>query len=39
MRIYSTSKIAKIVKVHPNTVILYEKWRYIESVKRKANGY
>ena len=39
MKNYSTSEIAKIIKVHTNTVILYEKWGYIEPVKRKANGY
>lgn len=39
MRTYTTSEIAKIIKVHPNTVMLYEKWGYISSVERKENGY
>ena len=25
--------------IHPNTVMLYEKWGYIASVQRKKNGY
>lgn len=39
MRTYSTSEIAKIIGIHPNTVMLYEKWGYIAPVKRKENGY
>lgn len=39
MKNYTTSQIAKIINVHPNTVILYEKWGHIEEVKRKPNGY
>lgn len=39
MKSYTTAQIAKIINVHPNTVILYEKWGHIEEVKRKANGY
>lgn len=39
MRTYSTSEIAKKVGIHPNTVMLYEKWGYIAPVERKENGY
>ncbi|MEG0774611.1 MerR family transcriptional regulator [Clostridium sp.] len=39
MRTYSTSEIAKIIGIHPNTVMLYEKWGYLPTVERKENGY
>lgn len=39
MRTYSTSEIAEIMEIHPNTVMLYEKWGYIAPVDRKKNGY
>ena len=39
MRTYSTSEIAGIMGLHPNTVMLYEKWGYIAPVERKKNGY
>lgn len=39
MRTYSTSEIARIMGIHPNTVMLYEKWGYIAPVERKENGY
>jgi DNA-binding transcriptional MerR regulator len=39
MRTYSTSEIAKLIGIHPNTVMLYEKWGYIPPVPRKSNGY
>lgn len=39
MRTYSTSEIAGIMGIHPNTVMLYEKWGYIGPVERKENGY
>lgn len=39
MRTYSTSEIAGIIGIHPNTVMLYEKWGYIAPVERKENGY
>ncbi|WP_238882889.1 MerR family transcriptional regulator [Clostridium sp. YIM B02551] len=39
MKNYSTSEIAKIVGMHPNTIMLYEKWGYIAPVERKENGY
>ncbi len=36
---YSTSQIAKIVGLHPNTVRLYEDWELITKPERKKNGY
>lgn len=36
---YSTSQIAKIVGLHPNTVRLYEEWGLIQKPERKKNGY
>ncbi len=39
MRTYSTSEIAGIMGIHPNTVMLYEKWGYIAPVERRRNGY
>jgi DNA-binding transcriptional MerR regulator len=39
MKTYSTSEIANILGVHPNTVMLYEKWGYIAPIERKKNGY
>lgn len=36
---YSTSQIAKIVGVHPNTVRMYEEWGLIQKPRRKENGY
>lgn len=37
--IYSTSQIAEIVGLHPNTVRMYEEWGLIPKPERKANGY
>ena len=39
MKTYSTSEIAKLIRIHPNTIMLYEKWGYIAPVPRKENGY
>ncbi len=39
MKTYSTSEIAGIIGIHPNTVMLYEQWGYIAPVERKENGY
>lgn len=39
MRTYSTSEVAGIMGMHPNTVMLYEKWGYIAPAPRKENGY
>ncbi|GIP17733.1 MerR family transcriptional regulator [Paenibacillus montaniterrae] len=36
---YKTKEIAALVGVHPNTVRIYEDWRYISSVPRGENGY
>ncbi|HKM34506.1 MAG TPA: MerR family transcriptional regulator [Lachnospiraceae bacterium] len=36
---YSTSQIAKIVGVHPNTMRMYEEWGMIQIPARKSNGY
>jgi DNA-binding transcriptional MerR regulator len=36
---YTTKEIAACVGVHPNTVRVYEEWRYISSVPRSENGY
>lgn len=36
---YSTSQVAKIIGVHPNTVRKYEDWGLIGKAPRKANGY
>lgn len=36
---YSTSQIAKIVRLHPNTVRMYEEWELIHKPERKTNGY
>lgn len=34
-----TSEIAKAVRVHPNTVRLYEEWGLLQPVPRGENGY
>lgn len=39
MTSYSTSEIARLMGLHPNTIMLYEKWGYIAPVPRKENGY
>lgn len=36
---YSTSEIAKIIEIHPNTVRLYEEIEFISKPKRNTNGY
>ena len=36
---YSTSQIAEIAGLHPNTVRMYEEWGLIHKPERKANGY
>lgn len=36
---YSTSQIAEIAGLHPNTVRMYEKWGLIQKPERKKNGY
>lgn len=39
MMYYKTSEIAKAVGVHPNTVRLYEEWRFLQPVPRNEKGY
>lgn len=36
---YSTSEIAEIARLHPNTVRMYEEWGLIQKTERKKNGY
>lgn len=36
---YTTSDIAKLFKIHPNTVRLYEELKLITKPERKSNGY
>ena len=36
---YRTSEVAKIIGVHPNTILSYEKWGYLSTVPRSENGY
>lgn len=39
MNTYKTTELAKIIGIHPNTVMLYEEWKLIPKVARKGNGY
>ena len=39
MNTYTTSEVAKMIGIHPNTVRLYEEWGLIPNAERKANGY
>lgn len=39
METYSTSQIAKIVNVHPNTVRFYEEVNLLPPIPRQKNGY
>ena len=36
---YSTSDVAKLIGIHPNTVRLYEDLGLITRPERKTNGY
>lgn len=36
---FSTSQVAQIIGIHPNTVRLYEELQLITPPERKANGY
>ena len=38
MKTYTTSEIARLLGIHPNTVRLYEAWQLIPRAQRKANG-
>lgn len=39
MNTYTTSEVAKIIGIHPNTVRMYEEWGLIPLAERKSNGY
>ena len=39
MNTYTTSEVAKIIGIHPNTVRMYEEWGLIPPAERKSNGY
>lgn len=39
MNTYTTSEVAKIIGIHPNTVRMYEEWGLIPLAERKLNGY
>ncbi|WP_430611103.1 MerR family transcriptional regulator [Enterococcus sp. DIV0876] len=39
MKTYSTSEVAKMVDLHPNTIRRYEEWNLIPEPLRKKNGY
>ena len=39
MNTYSTTEVAKIIGIHPNTVRMYEEWGLIPLAERMANGY
>lgn len=36
---YTTSQIAKIIGIHPNTVRMYEDFELVPKPLRKSNGY
>ena len=39
MKTYTTTNVAKIIGIHPNTVRMYEKWGLIPTAERKPNAY
>ena len=39
MNCYKTSEVAKRIRIHPNTVRLYEEWGLIPRAERRPNGY
>ena len=39
MNTYTTSQVAAMIGIHPNTVRLYEEWGIIPRPERKSNGY
>ena len=39
MNTYTTTEVAKIIGIHPNTVRIYEEWGLIPLAERKSNGY
>ena len=39
MNTYTTTEVARIIGIHPNTVRMYEEWGLIPLAERKTNGY
>jgi DNA-binding transcriptional MerR regulator len=39
MRTYTTSEVARVIGIHPNTVRLYEEYQLIPKPERRSNGY
>ena len=39
MNTYTTTEVAKLIGIHPNTVRMYEEWGLIPLAERKPNGY
>lgn len=39
MRTYTTSQVARVIGIHPNTVRLYEEYQLIPRPERRSNGY
>ena len=39
MNTYTTTDVANIIGIHPNTVRMYEEWGLIPLAERKSNGY
>lgn len=39
MNTYTTTQVAKIIGIHPNTVRMYEEWGLISRAERRSNGY
>ena len=39
MNTYTTTEVAKIIGIHPNTVRMYEEWGLIPLAERKPNCY
>ena len=39
MNTYTTTEVAKVIGIHPNTVRMYEEWGLIPLAERKSNGY
>ena len=39
MNTYTTTEVAKIIGIHPNTVRMYEEWGLIPLAERKPNSY
>lgn len=39
MKTYTTSEVARMIGIHPNTVRMYEDWGLVSAPARKSNGY